>query len=197
MTSSSQGLSACALFVAPRLCSTNSRHNKKSADNICRRQGRSSAREILLHVGRRKFCCVSIVGNCVACLSSEILLRVGRRKFCCVLVVGNFRNKISVVGVLSSALMDANERRPTKATFRRRSRIGVPTPMNADNEVSVGRSGGGRLQYGRFGGEAQDAGVLPVAGGFKRGVPVAGGCSAKRHVVGATSRGAVFIASCC
>jgi hypothetical protein len=62
MTSSSQSLSACALFVAPRLCSTNSRCNKKSADNIRRRQGRSSAREILLRVSHRKFCWVSVVG---------------------------------------------------------------------------------------------------------------------------------------
>jgi hypothetical protein len=115
-------LSACALFVAPRLCSTKTRRNKKSADNICRCQGGSSARGILLLVGRRKFCCVSVD-----------------------------RDKVSVVGVLSSAFVVV--RTPTKEGrrkrhFRRRSRVGVPTPMNADNEVSVERSGGGRLRYG-------------------------------------------------
>jgi hypothetical protein len=135
-------------------------------------------------------------GNFVACLSSEILLHVGRRKFCCVSVI--HRDKVSIVGVLSSAFVAVQT--PTKEGrqkrhFRRHSRVGVPTLMNADNEVSVGRSGGGRLRYGRFGGE--DTGVLPVAGGFERGVPVAGGCSAKRHVVVATSLGAVFVASCC
>jgi hypothetical protein len=40
-------------------------------------------------------------GNFVACRSSEILLRVGRRKFCCVSVVHH--DKVSVVGGLSSA----------------------------------------------------------------------------------------------
>jgi hypothetical protein len=136
-------LSPCALFVAPRLCSTKTRRNKKSADNICQRQGGSSAREILLRVGRRKFCCVSVVGVVLssAFVAVQTPTKEGRRK----------------------------------RHFRRRSRLGVPTPMNADNEVSVRRSGGGRLRYGRFGGEAQDASVLPVAGGFERGVPVAGG----------------------
>jgi hypothetical protein len=129
--------------------------------------------EILLRVGRRKFCCDNIRWRQGRSSAREILLRVGRQKFCWVSVVGVHRDKVSAVGVLSSAFVAV--RTPTKKGRQKRHFVGVPTPMNADNEVSGGRSGGGRLWYGRFGGEAQDAGVLPVVGGFERGVPVAGG----------------------
>jgi hypothetical protein len=82
-------------------------------------------------------------GKLFACLLSEILLRVGRWKFCCLSVV--HRDKVSVNGVLLSAFVAVGT--PTKdgrrkRHFRSRTRVGVPTPMNADNGVSVGRSGG-------------------------------------------------------
>jgi hypothetical protein len=122
MTKSSMSLPACALFVAPHLCSTKTRRNKKSADNI-RRHHRADC-------WRGKVYCVSVVG--VVLLSAFVAVRTPMKE-------GG-----------------------RKRHFRRGSRVGVPTPMNAFNKVSVGRSGGGRLRYGRFGGEAPDAGVLPV-----------------------------------
>jgi hypothetical protein len=142
-TSSMRSLSACALFVAPRLCSTKMRRNKKSADNI-RRRHRAVRRQ-------GKFCCVSVVGNFVACRSSALYCH--RRS----LPSERQRKKADESEIFVGVLASAFSRRRSNANERR--------------QRSVCRA----FRYVRFGGEAQGVGVLPVAGGFERGVPVAGG----------------------
>jgi hypothetical protein len=52
MTMSSKSLSACALFVVPCLCSTKTRCNEKSANNIRRRRGHSSGPTIFVALRR-------------------------------------------------------------------------------------------------------------------------------------------------
>jgi hypothetical protein len=71
-------------------------------------------------------------GNFVACRSSEILLGVGRRR--------SSRQKVSVVGVLSSAFVAV--RTPTKEGrrkrhFRRRSCVGVPMPKTLQQGAAL------------------------------------------------------------
>jgi hypothetical protein len=81
-------------------------------------------------------------------------------------------DRVSVVGALSSAFVavrtPTRERR-RKWHFRRRSFVGVPTPMNADDSTSVGRYGDSDERYG--GSEAS----VSVAGGSGRGRSACGG----------------------
>jgi hypothetical protein len=123
MTASSKSLSACAPFVAPRLCSTKTRKNKKSANNIHRRMVVARVRGQMIFrwrffVAARHPCSMTSCkkkGSATKHLSSAF-----------------FPWRI-VVGI--HWRLNANERTPRKVTLLLAFLVRIPMPRNADNEV--------------------------------------------------------------
>jgi hypothetical protein len=131
MTTSSMSLSACAPFVAPRLCSTKTRRNKKSAGNI-RRRHRAVRR-------RGQFCCLLVVGNFLACRSSALYCR---------------QRSLPFSSAFSRRRSDANERRQRsicRAFWWREAPVrAFWWRCSGGGWLGEGRSGRGRLRDGRF-----------------------------------------------